>query len=99
MVITIPPLVIGGLAFFVIGGGWTLFYWRVVDPFLRRVIGRLVGATINRGEQQIWVVNQESEDSISWRAAIIRPIQLLSMMSAGVFALLIGLVVTIWLSK
>ena len=99
MVISVSPLIIGGLAFFIIGGGWMMFYWRVIDPLLRRMIGRLVGATINRGEQQIWVVNQESEDSISWRAAIVRPIQLLSMMSAGVFALLIGLAVTLWLSK
>ena len=99
MVINVSPLIVGGLAFFLIGGGWMLFYWRVIDPFLRRILGRLVGATINRGEQQIWVVNQESEDSISWRAAIIRPIQMLSMMSAGVFALLIGLVVTLWLSQ
>jgi hypothetical protein len=99
MVITVSPLIIGGLAFFIIGGGWMLFYWRVIDPLLRRIIGRLVGATINRGEQQIWVVNQESEDSISWRAAIVRPIQVLAMMSAGVFALLIGLAVTLWLSK
>ena len=99
MVTSVSPLFIGALAFFLIGGGWMLFYWRVVDPFLRRIIGRLVGATINRGEQQIWVANQESEDSVSWRAAIIRPIQLLSMMAAGVFALLIGLVVTLWLSQ
>jgi len=76
-----------------------LFYWRVIDPLLRRVVGRLVGATINRGEQQIWVVNQESEDSASWRAAVVRPIQLMSMMAAGVFALFIGLAVTIWLSQ
>ena len=99
MVTSVSPLVIGAMAFFLIGGGWMLFYWRVVDPFLRRVMGRLVGATISRGEQQIWVVNQESEDSISWRAAIIRPIQMVSMMAAGVFALLIGLAVTLWLSK
>ena len=99
MIISVSPLVIGGLAFFLIGGGWMLFYWRVIDPFLRRIIGRLVGATINRGEQHIWIANQESEDSISWRAAIIRPIQMLSMMGAGVFALLIGLAVTLWLSK
>ena len=48
---------------------------------------------------EVWVVNQESEDSISWRAAIIRPVQMMSMMAAGVFALLIGLVVTLWLSQ
>ena len=99
MVISVSPLIIGGLAFFIIGGGWMLFYWRVVDPLLRRIIGRLVGATINRGEQQIWVVNLESEDSISWRAAIIRPVQMLSMLAAGVFALFIGLAVTLWLSQ
>ena len=99
MVTTVSPLVIGGLAFFLIGGAWMLFYWRVVDPLLRRIIGRLVGATINRGEQQIWVVNQESEDSISWRAAIIRPVQMLSMFAAGMVALVIGLAVTIWLSQ
>ena len=76
-----------------------LFYWRVLDPLIRRVVGRLVGATINRGEQQIWVVNQESEDSISWRASVVRPIQMMSMMAAGVFALFIGLAVTLWLSQ
>ncbi len=76
-----------------------LFYWRVVDPLLRRAVGRLVGATINRGEQHIWVVNQESEDSISWRASVVRPIQMMSMMTAGVFALFIGLAVTLWLSQ
>ena len=99
MVTSVSPLVIGALAFFLIGGGWMLFYWRVVDPLLRRMLGLLLRADINRGEQQIWVVNQESEDSISWRAAIIRPVQMLSMMAAGVFALLIGLVVTLWLSQ
>ncbi len=99
MVISISPLIIGGLAFFLIGGGWMLFYWRVVDPLLRQILGRLVGATINRGEQHIWIANNESEDSISWRAAIIRPVQMLSMMGAGLFALLIGLVVTLWLSQ
>ena len=99
MIISVSPLVIGGLAFFLIGGGWMLFYWRVIDPLLRRIIGRLVGATINRGEQHIWVANQESEDSISWRASIIRPIQMLSMFAAGMVALVIGLAVTIWLSQ
>ncbi len=99
MEISVSPLIIGAVAFFLIGGGWMLFYWRVVDPLLRRVLGRLLQADINRGDQHIWVANQESEDSISWRAAIIRPLQMLSMMGAGVFALLIGLVVTLWLSK
>ena len=99
MSISVSPLIMGALVFFVIGGGWMLFYWRVIDPLLRRMLGRLVGATINRGEQQIWVVNNESEDSISWRAAIIRPLQMLAMMGAGVFALLMGLVVTLWLGK
>jgi len=99
MEISISPLVIGALAFFLIGGGWMLFYWRVIDPLLRRMLGRLLRADINRGDQQIWVVNQESEDSISWRAAVIRPIQLMSMLAAGTFALLIGLVVTLWLSQ
>lgn len=99
MVISIPPIVIGTIVLFLIGGGWMLFYWRVIDPLLRRVLGRLLHADIYRGEQQIWVVNQESEDSVSWRAAVVRPIQLMSMMAAGVFALFIGLAVTIWLSQ
>ncbi|MBA3872566.1 MAG: hypothetical protein H0X30_25800 [Anaerolineae bacterium] len=99
MVTTVSPLVIGGLAFFLIGGGWMLFYWRVLDPLLRRIVGWLVGATIHHGDQHIWVANQESEDSISWRAAIIRPVQMVSIFGAGMMALMIGLVVTIWLSK
>jgi hypothetical protein len=99
MVTTVSPLIIGGLAFLLIGGAWMMFYWRVVDPMLRRVLGWMVGATINRGEQFIWVANQESEDSISWRAAIIRPIQMASMFAAGMIALVIGLAVTIWLSQ
>lgn len=74
------------------------FYWRVIDPFVRRVLGRIIGATINRGEQQIWVVNQESEDSITWRAAIVRPVQMLSMFVAGMVALIMGLAVIVWLS-
>ena len=98
MITSVSPLVIGAFAFFVIGGGWLYFYWHVLDPWLRRMIGRMVNATINTGEQHIWVANQESEDSISWRAAIIRPLQLLSMMLAGMVALMIGLVVTLWLS-
>lgn len=99
MITSVSPLVIGALAFIVVGGGWMMLYWRVVDPFLRRIIGRLVGANINTGDQHIWVANQESEDSVSWRAAIIRPIQMLSMMLAGIVALMIGLAVTVGLSQ
>jgi hypothetical protein len=99
MVIEVPPIIIGGLAFFLVGGAWMLLYWRVLDPLLRRVVGRMVGATINRGEQFIWVANEESEDSISWRAAVIRPIQMTSIFAAGMVALVIGLAVTIWLSQ
>lgn len=99
MTVTVSPLIVGALAFFLIGGGWMLFYWRVVDPLLRRLVGWLVGATINRGEQQIWVVNQESEDSISGRAALIRPVQMAAQFVAGMVALMIGLVVVIWLSQ
>ena len=99
MVLSISPLILGALAFVLIGGGWMWLYWRVLDPFLRRVLGRIVGATINRGDQQIWIADQESEDSISWRAAIIRPVQMISMFAAGMFALIIGLAVIIWLSQ
>ena len=99
MVTTVSPLVIGALVFFVIGGGWMLFYWRVLDPLIRRILGWLVGATINHGDQHIWVANQESEDSISWRAAIIRPVQMVSIFGAGMMALFIGLVATLWLSQ
>ncbi len=99
MIISVSPLVIGAAAFFLIGGGWMLFYWRVIDPFIRKVLGRLLRADISRGEQQIWVANLESEDSVSWRAAIIRPVQMLFMMGAGVVALLIGLAVTLWLGQ
>ena len=99
MVINVPPLLIGGLAFFLIGGGWMLFYWRVLDPLIRRILGWMVDATIHHGDQHIWVANQESEDSISWRSAIIRPLQMVSMFGAGMVALVIGLAVTIWLSK
>ncbi len=99
MIASVSPLFLGAAAFFLIGGGWLVFYFRVVEPWLRRVIGRMIGATINHGEQQIWIVNQESEDSLSWQTMVIRPLQMVFMMAAGMLALMIGLVVTFWLSQ
>jgi len=99
MLASVSPLIIGLLAFVVLGGLWLTFYWRVVDPWLRRVVGRMVRATINRGEQNIWVANMESEESDSWRAFIIRAIQIASIFMAAMVALMIGLVVTVGLSQ
>ena len=99
MITSISPLIIGLLAFVLLGGGWLTLYWRVIDPWLRRVVGRMVRATINRGDQNIWVANMESEESDSWRAFIIRPIQVVSIFMAAMIALMIGLVVTVGLSQ
>jgi len=98
-VITVSPVAIGA-AVFVIGGVlWMIFFWRVVDPFLRRMVGRLLGATIRRGDQSIWVANDETEDSVSWRAAVIRPIQMVCVMGAALLPLVLALVAVGWLSK
>lgn len=99
MVTSISPLILGVIAFVLIGGAWMMFYWRIVDPFLRRILGWMMGVTINRGDQQIWVADEEAEDSMSWRAVIIRPMQMISMFAAGLIALTIGLVIIVWVGQ
>lgn len=99
MTITIPPLIIMAITFLTVGGLWMALYWRVLEPALRRVFGKMIGATVNRGEQGIWVVNNEPEDSLNWRTALIRPLQMLCLFGAMMVALVFTLAVAIKLSS
>ena len=99
MTITIPPLVIMVVTFLTAGGLWMTLYWRIVEPALRRLIGKLIGAAVNRGEQGIWVVGNEPEDSLNWRTALIRPLQMVCLFAAMMVALVFTLAVAIKLSS
>ena len=99
MTITVSPLIIMAFTFLTVGGLWMTFYWRVLEPALRRLFGRLIGAAVNRGEQGIWVVNNEPEDSLSWRTMLIRPLQMVCLLGAMMVVLVFTLVVAIKLSS
>jgi hypothetical protein len=89
---TISPVVVLGLllalSFTIV---WIGLYWRVMDPLVRRLLGKLLGITINLGEQRIWQINQEPVDSLNWRNIFVRPAQMLAMM----FVLLVPMVMII----
>ena len=87
------PLLIGLVLFFIIGALWMRFFWKVLDPWMRKVLGRILKTNIHLGEQSIWQMNLESEDSLNWRNIFIRPIQMVAWMSAGLIPLFITLVI------
>ena len=97
--ITIHPLIIMALTFLTVGGAWMLVYWRVLEPALRRGIGKLIGAPVLRGEQGIWVVQNEAEDSLNWRTMLIRPLQMVFTFGAMMVALVVTLAVVLKLSS
>ncbi|MEZ4669899.1 MAG: hypothetical protein R3E39_18495 [Anaerolineae bacterium] len=99
MTITIPPLVIMAASFLTVGGLWMLLYWRFVEPAVRRGIGTLIGAAVLRGDQGIWVVQDEAEDSLNWRTMLIRPLQMVCLFGSMMVALVFALAITVKLSS
>jgi hypothetical protein len=86
-------LILGVLIFFGIGALWMIFYWRVLDPWARRILGQALGVHINLGQSSIWQINQESVDSTNWRNLIVRPVQMLLLMMGGLVPFVATLVV------
>lgn len=91
----IPFLITTAVLFLMIGALWMTFFWRVLDPVLRRGLGKLLGVSIHRGEQHIWQINDEPLESTNWRNIFVRPIQMIAMMSAGLIPLVITLIIVL----
>ncbi|NWG15178.1 MAG: hypothetical protein HXY41_00950 [Chloroflexi bacterium] len=92
-------LLFGGVILLAVGAVTMRIYWQVVDPWLRRSLGRLLGCTIYLGEQNIWQINEESVDSLNPRNLIVRPAQILSLMTAALVPLLVTVAVLMALSR
>lgn len=86
---------IGAVVLFLTGGAWMAVYWRVLDPWLRRVLGRLLGVEIHLGEQNIWQINDDSVDSVDWRNLLVRPIQIISLMMGALIPLVVTIIVLV----
>lgn len=91
-------LLIGAVLMLVFGAFWMTLFWRVIDPWLRRVLGRLLRVNIHLGQQNIWQMELESEDSTNWRNILIRPIQMLALMTAGLIPLVATVIVLVAIS-
>lgn len=75
----------------IVGLIWMALFIRVIDPWLRRLLGRLLGVSIHLGEQNLWQINDEGVDDINWRNLFVRPLQMIAWLAA----ILIPVVVTI----
>lgn len=86
---------IGAVVLVITGGAWMALYWRILDPFLRRVLGRALGVQIYLGEQNIWQINDDSVDSVDWRNLLVRPIQIISLMMGALIPLVVTIIVLV----
>jgi len=86
---------IGAVVLFITGGLWMALYWRILDPFLRRTLGRALGVQIYLGEQNIWQINDDSVDSVDWRNLLVRPIQIISLMMGALIPLVVTIIVLV----
>lgn len=88
-------LIIGALLLLIIGGAWMTLYWRVIDPWLRKLLGRALRVTIYLGEQNIWQINDESVDTLNWRNLFVRPLQIIALMTMGLLPLVIVIIILV----
>jgi hypothetical protein len=88
-------IVIFLILLFPIAGLWMRLYWRVIDPAVRKLLGRLLGVEVNLGEQSIWQINLEPVDSMNWRNLFVRPLQMIFLMLGGLIPLLLAVVIVI----
>lgn len=79
----------------VVGIFWMTFYWRVVDPWLRKLLGKALGVTIRMGEQNIWQINDGGVDDVNWRNLFVRPLQIVALMAAGLVPLVVVVAVMV----
>jgi|GEM_PF-2739257 hypothetical protein len=86
---------VGAVVLFLTGGAWMALYWRILDPRLRQLLGRLLGVQIYLGEQNIWQINDDSVDSVDWRNMLVRPIQIISLMMGALIPLVVTIIVLV----
>ncbi|MBL8163022.1 MAG: hypothetical protein JNJ61_13640 [Anaerolineae bacterium] len=88
-------LIIGAVLLLIIGAAWMTLYWRVIDPWLRKLLGRALRVNIYLGEQNIWQINDESVDTLNWRNLFVRPLQIVSLMTMGLLPLVIVIIILV----
>lgn len=86
-------LVVGVAIFFLVGALWMRFFWRVLDPWSRKAVGRTLGVHIHLGESNIWQINQEPVDSTNWRNIFVRPVQMILLMMGGLVPFVVTLAI------
>ncbi|MBI5668618.1 MAG: hypothetical protein HZC41_11485 [Chloroflexi bacterium] len=91
-------LLVGAVLLLVIGGVWLRLYFRYVDPWLRRVLGRALGVTIRMGEENIWQINDEPVDSLKPHNLLVRPLQIVSLLFAAILPLVVTMAILIGMS-
>jgi hypothetical protein len=88
-------LIIGAVLLLIIGAAWMTLYWRIIDPWLRKLLGRALRVNIYLGEQNIWQINDESVDTLNWRNLFVRPLQIVSLMTMGLLPLVIVIIILV----
>lgn len=88
-------LIIGAALLLVIGGVWLRLYFRYVDPWLRRVLGRALGVTIRLGEENIWQINDDPVDSLKPPNLLVRPLQIVALLFAAMLPLIVTMAILI----
>ncbi|MBZ0280135.1 MAG: hypothetical protein K8L97_05310 [Anaerolineae bacterium] len=88
-------LLIAAALMLVIGVFWMGVYWRIVDPLLRKLLGKLLGVKIHMGEQNIWQINDGGVDDVNWRNLFVRPLQIVALMTAGLIPLVVVVVIMV----
>ena len=91
-------LLVGAALLLIIGGIWLRLYFRFVDPWLRRLIGRALGVTITLGEENIWQINDDPVDSLKPHNLMVRPLQIVSLLFAAMLPLLVTMAILIGMS-
>src|SRR5262245_50366986 len=92
-------LLVGAALLLVIGGIWLRLYFRFVEPWLRRVLGRVLGVTIYMSEEKIWQINDEPVDSTNPRNMLVRPAQMVALLFAALVPLIVTMIILVAISQ
>ena len=92
-------LLVGVALLLVIGALWLRLYFRFVDPWLRRIIGRVLGVTIYLGEENIWQINDDPVDSLNPRNVLVRPLQIVALLFAAMLPLILTMAILVAMSR
>jgi hypothetical protein len=91
-------LLVGAALLLVIGAVWLRLYFRFVDPWLRRLLGRALGVTIYLGEENIWQINDDPVDSLKPQNLLVRPLQIVALLFAAMLPLITTMAILIGMS-